>query len=97
METRDIDLIIAEFSLRHPSVSVTQLKVTHRADDDGIWFFRLGETEVQIESSTGNCPFLIESNKNSDRTTSADILRTSRSILEQLGIIPDSPLQAPRG
>jgi hypothetical protein len=63
--------------------------VTHPADDDGIWFFRNGDVEVQIESSTGNCPFLIESNIQLERHTGNDVAGVIRLIAAQLGISPD--------
>jgi len=62
---RDIDQIIAELSQEHPEIAVRQLEVTHPGvDDDGIWFFTYPGRleEVQLESSSGALPFLIESN-----------------------------------
>lgn len=68
MLSRDVDKVLAKFALRYPAVEVTQLQVVHPgADDDGLWFFRLNGIEMQIESSTGNCPFLIESDANHER------------------------------
>jgi hypothetical protein len=59
---KDIDKIIAEVRRRVPSVQVDQLKVKHSGDDDGLWWFRAPgvKQQIQIESSSGNCPFLIE-------------------------------------
>jgi hypothetical protein len=59
---RDIDRIIALVRDRLPSVSVVQWHKTHPSDDDGIWFFRLPgvERDIQLESSFGTCPFLVE-------------------------------------
>ena len=59
---RDIDSIIEQVQNRLPNVTVTQMRKTHPADDDGIWWFRLPNVakEIQIESSLGNCPFMIE-------------------------------------
>jgi len=67
---RDIDQIIEQLKAELPGIEVTQLQVAHPgADDDGVWFIRIpgGDGEVQIESSNGNCPFLIESDLSSDR------------------------------
>ncbi|HKQ08669.1 MAG TPA: hypothetical protein VJ464_26340, partial [Blastocatellia bacterium] len=35
------------------------------ADDDGIWWFKLPSigADIQIESTYGNCPFLVETNE----------------------------------
>ena len=49
----------------HPEIGVQQLQVSHPgADDDGLWYFKhpLSTEEVQLESSTGVAPFLVESN-----------------------------------
>ena len=60
---RDIDRVVAGLVSRWPTITHEQLRVSHPgADDDGVWFFRhpLSDAEVQVESSTGNVPFLIE-------------------------------------
>jgi hypothetical protein len=59
---QDIETIIAEVRRLIPEVEVIQMHKTHEVDDDGLWWFRLpGVTkDIQIESSSYNCPFLIE-------------------------------------
>jgi hypothetical protein len=67
---RDIDQIINLLKDAMPGVEVEQLQVSNPgADDDGLWFIKLpGKSgEVQIESSNGKCPFLIESNFGKER------------------------------
>jgi hypothetical protein len=67
---RDIDLIVEQLTTNIPGIHIEQLKVTHPgADDDGLWFINIHgqEGEVQIESSEGTCPFLIESDFNNER------------------------------
>lgn len=67
---RDIDKIIEVLRNAHQNLVIEQLRVTHPGvDDNGIWFFKNPATgiETQLESSTGNCPFLIESNRSSER------------------------------
>ena len=61
--TPELEQIIKGVTARLPKVQCEQLPVAHASDDDGLWFFRLPgrEGEVQIESSTGMCPFLSES------------------------------------
>ncbi len=80
---RDIDQII-ELLRRHiPGVQITQLRVTHPdADDEGLWFLKVPgrREEVQIESSSGNCPFIIESDLNTDR-------QYGRSVDEVVGTV----------
>jgi hypothetical protein len=64
---RDVDQIIHSIMNVCPTVKVRQLNVSHPgADDDGLWFFNWpgSEFEVQIESSNGICPFLIETDEN---------------------------------
>jgi hypothetical protein len=60
--TRDIDIVIERVRANHPEAKIAQLKVKFPADDDGLWFFGLPEEkrEIQVESSTGAAPFLIE-------------------------------------
>ena len=60
---RDIESVIAELQRAHPGIAWGQLRVAHPgADDEGLWFFTHpdGRGEVQVESSTGAAPFLVE-------------------------------------
>ena len=86
---RDIDAIIAQLHLAHPGISVAQLTVLHPgADDDGLWFFRHPTTdvEVQLESSTGACPFLFESSGSADRLTAGSVEQAVAFVVTGLGI-----------
>jgi hypothetical protein len=68
-QIRDVDRIIEGVRQTFPEAVVDQLKVTHPADDDCIWYFHLPENpkdDIQIESSYGNCPFLIENMRSND-------------------------------
>ncbi len=67
--SRDIDQIIEKVMQRIPGADVMQHYVKNPAiDDDGVWNFavsdpRTGENDgksIQIESSFGKCPFLLE-------------------------------------
>lgn len=88
MESRsDIDQIIQLVKNEFPNVGVWQLEVTHPSDDNGIWYFWLGEKtddEIQIENSSGNCPFLIETFRNDERRYSKTIRETTEIICEHL-------------
>jgi hypothetical protein len=67
---RDIDLIIEKLTAYVPGIHIEQLRVKHPgADDDGLWFINIRDHkgEVQIESSEGLCPFLIESDFSNER------------------------------
>ena len=48
---------------------------TYAAVDEEVWFVKLpsASIEVQLESSTGNCPFLIESSVSPERLHAATI------------------------
>ena len=84
---RDIDQIIEAVKTRFPNVATEQLKVTHPADDDGIWYFWLGENtddEIQIESYLGNCPFYIETFRNDERRWGNTVEETTDIICEYL-------------
>jgi hypothetical protein len=55
-QLRDVDRIIEGVRQTFPEVIVDQLRVTHPADDDGLWYFHLPENpkdDIQIESSYG--------------------------------------------
>ena len=74
--SRDIDNIIKRLQDEISGVHVTQLQVAHPgSDDDGIWFIKIPDKtgEVQIESSDGNRPFIIESDFNTDRLSGRSI------------------------
>lgn len=82
---RDIDKVIATVKTRFPDVTVEQLKVTHPgADDDGVWCFSLPNTknDIQVESPTGNCPFLVESDLSDDRAECASSEATANLVVE---------------
>jgi hypothetical protein len=78
-----IDGVVAEL----PDMQREQLAVKFPADDDGLWFFwrHGGRTDqVQIESSTGACPFLIETNRDNERRsgdTPDEVVRTIAGLL----------------
>lgn len=84
---RDVDQIIQSITRTYPAVKVRQLKVTHPgADDDGIWFFEQpgSECEVQIESSQGMCPFLIETDQSDIRVTASSVEETVETLTKLL-------------
>ncbi len=84
---RDIEKIIELVNEEFPNVEIYQLKVTHPADDDGIWYFWLSEKsddEIQVENSYGQCPFLIETNRNNERKWGNSIKETVNIICEHL-------------
>lgn len=67
---RDIDHIIERLTAEMPGVQVLQLQVSHPGvDDDGLWFVTMcgRSPKVALESSHGNCPFLIESDFGPER------------------------------
>jgi hypothetical protein len=81
---RDIDRIINIVRIRHPEIAISQLQVVHPgADDDGLWFFVKPTNEVQLESSSGNCPFLIEENASDVRLTATSV-EQALQMLESL-------------
>jgi hypothetical protein len=84
---RDVDEIIRRITGTHPVVKVHQLWVVHPGvDDDGLWFFQQPESEchVQIESSTGMCPFLVENDENNERFTAKSIDETVEIVTKLL-------------
>jgi hypothetical protein len=88
---RDIDQIIRLIVSFCPTVNVRQLNVSHPgADDDGLWFFNRpgSEFQVQIESPTGACPFLIETDESDARLTTKSIDETVEILTKLLHIGP---------
>jgi hypothetical protein len=86
---RDVERIIAEVQRLMPDVQWRQLQVTHPGvDDDGLWFFRLpfGTNEVQIESTNGTCPFLVEHGASNERYMGDTIDRVVAKVVEWLRI-----------
>ncbi len=92
---RDIDVIIERLTSAHPELRAEQLRVLHRgADDDGLWFFRHPDCphEVQLESSTGSCPFLFETDANNQRLTAATVADAVTFVAMGLGLnVPAQP------
>ncbi len=83
MQNRDIDKIIEAVKTQFPNWMVEQLKVTHPADDDGIWYFWLGEKtddEIQVENSYGQCPFSLSTFRNNE-------LRFGNTIEEVVNLV----------
>jgi len=90
---RDVEQIIERVREICPGVEVRQLKVLHPgADDDGLWFFSQPESpfEVQIESSYGTCPFLIETGESPERFTTNTIAETVQTLSVLLHLPKDN-------
>jgi len=84
---RDIDLIIEAVKKEFPDVGVWQIQVTNPNDDDGIWYFWLGEInddEIQIDSSDGNCPFYTSTFRSDEMITVNSIEETVNLVCEHL-------------
>ena len=88
---KDIEQIIRAVKTKHPAVSVHQLRVSQPGtDDDGLWFFGAddSEVEVQIESSTGMCPFLVETSENAERLITNSVSETVEAVSNMLHLTP---------
>ena len=86
---RDIEEIALKVQREMPEITSEQLAVKHPgADDDGLWFFRnpLTGSEVQLESASGNCPFLFESSHSDIRTVASDVQQAVELIVTGLGL-----------
>jgi hypothetical protein len=80
---RDVEKIIQLVRAKFPTVTAEQLKVLHPgADDDGLWFFHHPGSpfEVQIESSTGMCPFLVETDESDGRLTANSVEEAAQTL-----------------
>ena len=71
---------------RFPSVLVTRLQGTHPADDDNVYWVRVGSTEVQLDTGDrGAPPFVVEGEETGSRLDTADAAAASqhlRALLE---------------
>jgi len=84
---RDVEQIIEQVRELCPTVEVRQLKVLHPgADDDGLWYFSQPKSafEVQIESSDGMCPFLVETDETPDKVMANSIRDTVQTLAKLL-------------
>jgi hypothetical protein len=83
---RDIDQIIERLKIENSAIRIEQLKVKFPADDDGLWFVTTpAATErVQIEASTGNCPFVIESDCTSEQFEARTIDEVVSTVIRLL-------------
>ena len=82
---RDIDKIVSALKNEFPACQIARLQVTHPADDNNLWFFKIPgkKREVQMESLNGNCPFIIElsdSNKRLEGKSVDDVLAKIRIL-----------------
>jgi len=83
-DMRDIDRISTALEAELPGLSFQQLSVRHDGDDDGVWFFRLGEREVQAESPDGQFPFLLEGEDKTQRAQVSSLHEATRLLSEWL-------------
>lgn len=94
MSERDIESIIMGVKRKLPDVSFWQLPKVHAGDDNGLWFFSLPgvDKDIQLESPTGNCPFLVETEEQSSYQA-----RTAQTAKEAIDLVVDylGALRAP--
>ncbi len=84
---RDIDKVIEVVKTKFPNVGIWKLKVKNPHDDDGIWYFWLGEStddEIHVENSFGNCPFYMETFRNAEMVVGNTVEETVAIIYEHL-------------
>ncbi len=87
MPEHDIQLIVTRVASEYPQLQIRQLKVSHPADDAGLWFITgPGSFEIQFESSTGDFPFLMESSAHKERHCIRDVDSALAAIARELAI-----------
>lgn len=101
MSERDIDRIIGMVTRAMPDVQVVQIETKYPADDDGVWKFRLPgiEKDIQIESSTGTCPFVVESDELSsyDARRGITVDDVAKMVLDYLRSASNRPGSGSKG
>ena len=91
---RDIDKIIQSLTSAHPGMVHEQLRVQHPGtDDNGLWFFRHPDCpfEVQLESPTGECPFLFETGERHTPSQASTVAEAISLVAAGLGLAPPRP------
>ena len=93
---RTIDRVIDAIRSTLPGARIEQLKVKFPSDDDGLWYVNHpnSDVEVNIESSTGELPFLIENSGNGARVTANSLDDTVAAVATALGLSPHLPTSA---
>ena len=87
---RDIDRVITELRRAYPNIVCEQLHVAHPgADDAGLWFFThpTSRGEVQLESSTGAVPFLVEGTDSPERDMAPTVAEAVALVAARLGLV----------
>ena len=85
---RDIEAIASQLRTWRPDVIFEQLRVRHPgSDDNGVWLVRLPESsvEVQLESCTGACPFLVEFSNSTELFSAPSVGDAFLAVLRGLG------------
>ncbi len=82
---QDIELVISAVHSLIPGVIVVRMHRSHPADNDGLWWFRLpgASRDIQLESPTYNCPFLVEN----DDMTSISERYTAHSVADAVSAV----------
>src|SRR4051812_12917084 len=85
--TPDLSQIIDRVTAAFPDVEWQQLQAKWPADDDGVWVVnrpggRFGD--IQIESSSGLCPFVVESVFNNARFVGETPAEVANTVVELL-------------
>ena len=86
---RDIDQVIAALQAAFPGIACERLRVAHPgADDDGLWFFTHPTVagEVQLESSSGQLPFVVEGSDSSARDMARTLEEAVGLVASRLGL-----------
>jgi hypothetical protein len=85
---RDIDVILAALRAQVPGLQARQIQVVHPGvDDDGVWMVGTGGPRIQLESTTGMCPFLIETDAGPERFTASSIEEAVSIALREIARI----------
>lgn len=80
----DIEVIIRQVKLQIPASESSRLEVKNIGDDDGVWFFYIpgDDREIQLESSYGMCPFIVETDEQSShKSRTAETVEIAVSMI----------------
>jgi len=86
---KGIEQLTAALRRAYPEIVIEQVRVSHAdADDEGLWHVNHPRalTEVRVESSTGEPPFMVES-EFAPPTVARTIDHAVRLVTERLGLL----------
>ena len=92
-----LDDVLDRVRSRFPEVTIDRLVSSHLADDDNVYWLRLGAIEVQVDTGPdGALPFVVESDRPGSRLSTFDPAQALACASRELHLEPTMPGSASR-